>query len=236
MLLSFAAEIVTVPSLSVCPAAIVRVVPLSEKSAAAVFVPAAAATVIVVSALEGRSSVAVTVLDPPFSEIESGASTRLTCGAGSLSEIVTLNPSAGSTDNPGTVVVPRTSTASSGSSMLSSTGASVNVPVWLVIPTGIVIVNSLTAAKSVPTSAVSPSTRTLTAVASGRAAASSAAVTVTRCAFPVAPSDTVSGETDSVTVIDSVSSSSIVRVCATGCSIAMVLAAVPCTVTCLFPV
>ena len=200
-LLLFAALIVTVPVLSVAPSAIVRVVPVKEKSAAAVFVPAAAETVIVVSSLDGRSSVAVTVLLPPFSEIEAGVSTRLTCGAGSLSRIVTLNPAAGRTDSPDTAVVPLIRTVSSGSSMSSFTGVNVNVPVALVMPVAIVIVKSVTAEKSVVSAAVPASTETATSVSSLRTDPFSDAVTVT--VVPSAPSGTLTGITLSVTVAGS---------------------------------
>ena len=67
---SSTAAIVTVPVLVVAPAAMVSVVPVWVKSVAAVFAPAAAVTVMVVSAVDELLSEAVTVVEPPFSEID----------------------------------------------------------------------------------------------------------------------------------------------------------------------
>ena len=82
------AVIVTVPVLVVNPAAMVSVEPLSVKSAATAGETAIAETVIVVASFDARSSVAVTVLDPPSSEIDVGFSTSVAVGVGSLSVIV----------------------------------------------------------------------------------------------------------------------------------------------------
>ena len=229
------AAIVTVPVLAVAPAAMVSVEPLFVKSFGSVLVPAAAETVTVVSSLDGWSRVAVTVLVPPFSEIEAGVSTSVTVGVASLSAIVTVGATAGPTVRPGAVVVPVTPTVSPASSVSSSTGASVNIAVALLSPAGIVTSKGGTAVKS-PAVAVTPATVTFTTVASGRAALFSVAVTVTLRAFPVAPSGMLAGETDSVTSVDAVSSSVMVSVCAAGCTIFRSLVAVPETVTLLSPV
>ena len=82
------AVIVTVPVLAVDPAAMVSVEPLSVKSAATAGETAIADTVSVVASLDARSSVAVTVLDPPSSEIDVGLSTSVAAGVASLSVIV----------------------------------------------------------------------------------------------------------------------------------------------------
>ena len=74
------AVIVIVSVLVISPAAIVRVVPLSEKSAGTAGLTAAAETCMVVGAVNDVSSVAVTVLVPPLSDIEAGVSTSVTTG------------------------------------------------------------------------------------------------------------------------------------------------------------
>ena len=146
---------------------------------------------------------------------------------------MTVAPPAGSTDSPVTVVVPRTATVSSGSSMLSSTGTSVNVPISLVMPAGIVIVKFATAAKSVVNVAVSAATETATSVGSLRADPSSAAVTVTIRSPPVASSGMLAGATLSVSVVEAASSSVMVRVCGSGPVTPTVFVAMPETVTVL---
>ena len=81
--LSFAVT-VTVPELVVSPAAIVSVVAvLSVKSPAAAGATGAADTVTVVASLAARSSVAVTVATPPFSEIDDSDSDSDTTGLSS---------------------------------------------------------------------------------------------------------------------------------------------------------
>ena len=75
---------VTVPVLEVCPAVIDSTVfVLSSKSPASAGETAAADTVTWTSSPSARSRLAVTVLTPRFSEIESGDSVRVTGGAGS---------------------------------------------------------------------------------------------------------------------------------------------------------
>ena len=77
------ASIVTDPVLSVAPMGIVSVVPICRKSPATAGATGVAVTVIVVAAVDGLSSVAVTVVDPPSSRIDSGVSTRVAFGSGS---------------------------------------------------------------------------------------------------------------------------------------------------------
>ena len=83
----------------------------------------------VVATLDGRSRVAVTVLTPPDSGIDAGVSTRVTSGSGSSSAMVTGTPPDGTTERLETVVWPRTSTVSSGSSVSSGSDARAKVPV-----------------------------------------------------------------------------------------------------------
>ena len=63
---------------------------LSVKSSATAGDTAEAETVTVTASLDSALSVAVTVLSPPFSEIEDGVSTRLTVGVPSSSVIVSV--------------------------------------------------------------------------------------------------------------------------------------------------
>ena len=156
------AAIVTTPMLVVDSAAMVSVVPLCVKSSASA--PDAASgvvdTVTIVSSLEGWSSVAVTVLtvlEPPSSGIDTGSSTSDTCGVASLSTIVTCTPPTGNTVRPETD--PVTTTVSFGSSIVSFTGASVNVAVPSVLPELMVSVTSLTCPKSTSSTAVPPRPR-----------------------------------------------------------------------------
>ena len=87
------AVIVTVPVLSSFPAAIVSVVLLlSSKWLAVAGDTANADTVIVVSALDGRSRVALTVLSPLYSLMGLGLRTRLTRGRGATILTVTVSP------------------------------------------------------------------------------------------------------------------------------------------------
>ena len=88
---SSAAVIVTVPVLLVPPAAMVSVFSaLRAKSAASVSAPGTADTVIVVSALDGRFSEAVTVVEPvlPPSSMEDRDRASVTVGCASSSVIV----------------------------------------------------------------------------------------------------------------------------------------------------
>jgi hypothetical protein len=85
------AVIVTSPVLVVAPAAIVSVLPLSVKSPATAGDTAPAVTVTVVAELDARSSVAVTMLTPPSSSIDAGASTSVTIGVPSSSLMVSAS-------------------------------------------------------------------------------------------------------------------------------------------------
>ena len=86
--LSFAVT-VTVPVLEVAPAAIVSVVfDESAKSPGTAGETAAAVTVTVTASPDAPDSAAVTVLEPPSSEIDEGESARLTVGVSSSSVIV----------------------------------------------------------------------------------------------------------------------------------------------------
>ena len=137
-----------------------------------------------------------------------------------------------------TVVVPDTATVSSSSSTSSSVGARVKVAVCDRVPAPIVIVKSLTVAKSVPAVAVPVPTLTTTGVALKRAPPSSAAVTV----IVVAPADSPTSwlSTDSSTPVEAdvlicriPSSSTRVRALSAGAMIPSVFVADPFTATVL---
>ena len=83
--LSTAAMVTLLPVLVSALGAMVRVVPVCLKSAASAFVPAAADTVTVVSAVDGRFNVAVMVVWPRFSEMELSASTMVSSTTRGLS-------------------------------------------------------------------------------------------------------------------------------------------------------
>ena len=104
--------------------------------------------------------------------------------------------------------MPSTETVSSGSSTVSCVGVRTNEPVCEALSAGIVMVNPVTASKSVPAVAVPEPTVTVTGVAAALVPPFNAAVTVTGVA--PAPSPIASGDTDSVTPLDGVSSSSTV--------------------------
>ena len=83
------AVIVTVPALDVLPAAIVRTLFADRlKSPDTAGLTALAVTVTVTAELDVPDSVAVTVLEPPLSEIEDGLSTSVTVGVPSSSVMV----------------------------------------------------------------------------------------------------------------------------------------------------
>ena len=163
---AIAAVIVTVPVLDVSPASIVSSLPLSVKSPGPAGVTAAAETVTVVGSLEGRSSVAVTVVlcsSVPVvplssdSSMAAGVSTRVTVGAGSSSVIVSVTP-AGSVAPRSFAAVAANVTSLAGASVALSTAVSVTEPSLAVSPAGIV---------SAPLTVNAPSTgATVTVVAS----------------------------------------------------------------------
>ena len=137
--------IVTVPVLITAPATIVSVVPLRVKSLVVAGSTGVATTVIVVSAADGRSRVAVTMLEPAFSAIAGGVSTSDTTGSGSSFARVTVTPPSGTTVRSEASVVPVTCNVSSGSSVASSIGASSNVPVPVLSRAPMVTVKGATA-------------------------------------------------------------------------------------------
>ena len=135
----FAAVTVTVPVLSVRPAAIVSVVPVRVKSVAAAGTTAVAETVTVTVSLDVPLSVAVTVLSPSSSPIDTRSSANVTTGSASSSRIVSVCFAGAATPfPPATVAV--TSTDLSGASTVLFTAAIVTVPVLTVPPGSIVSV------------------------------------------------------------------------------------------------
>ena len=143
--LLFTAVMVTVPVLVVAPAAIVSVVFVDRlKSLLVAGLTALADTVTVTAALEAPDSAAVTVLSPPFSEIEAGLSASVTVGVASSSVMVICVPV---TLNPEAVVVPlMLSVSPVPSSIVSWVGSMLNSAVPLVAPAAMVSVKSATVA------------------------------------------------------------------------------------------
>ena len=82
------AATVTTPVLAIAPTGMVSVVPVCVKSAATAGATGVVDTVSVTASLDAVLSVAVTVLDPPFSLTDDGLSTSDTAGTPSLSRIV----------------------------------------------------------------------------------------------------------------------------------------------------
>ena len=141
---SFTAEIVTSPVLVVAFAAMVSVVAVDRvKFPDAAGGTAAAETVIVVAALAVRSSVAVTVDTPPFSEIDDGASASVTCGVSS-SVIISVRVSGGTTP----VTMPETFTDFVAARTALSVAVIVTVPVLVVAFAAMVSVFALDRVKS----------------------------------------------------------------------------------------
>ena len=146
MSLSFAVT-VTEPALVVEPAAIVSVVALdSAKSAAIAPAPAAADTVTVTATLDVRSSRAVTVATPPFSEIEDEDSTSVVCGASS-SVIVSVALDGAATPLPPAAVAD-TATCLLPDATVLSFAVIVTEPALVVEPAAMVNVFALDSAKS----------------------------------------------------------------------------------------
>ena len=222
------ARTVTDPVLQVAYAGTLSTVPLRLKSRSVADGPGTVEIVTVVAWLDGWFKMADTRLRPPSSRIESGLSTSVTAGAASSSAIVTSAPVRGATVSPDDRPVTRT--VSSGSSVESSTGASVKSAVPLFCPASIVRVKLSTAAKS-ERAAVPAPTASTTSVGSGRAAPSSSAVTVT---VRDAPSWISGGDTDSVTALDGESLSVIRSVRSTGSPTPKALSVVAVTATRLF--
>ena len=194
-----AAVIVTVPVLDIEPATIVSVsFVLRLKSSETAGDTADADTVIVVSALEGRSSAAVTVVEPPFSPMDSGSSASVTFGAGSSSAIESIT-SSGSVTPRELVAAADTVTLLSGASSSSSSAVIVTVPVLDVEPAAIV---SVLFDETVKLASVAGDTADAdtTIVVSALEAWLSVAVTVLTFALPLSSID--DRDSDSVTVGD----------------------------------
>ena len=171
-----AAVIVTVPVLAVAPAAMVSVLLVeSVKSPDNAGETAAADTVTVTCALDAADSVAVTVLAPPFSEIEDGLSARLTVGTPSSSVIVSV--SSPGFDTPPPLAAPDTVTVLSAASTALSAAVIVTVPVLAVAPAAMVSVLLVESVKSPATAGETAAADTVT-VTAALDAADSVAVTV----------------------------------------------------------
>ena len=144
----FTALILTVRVLVVAPAAIVSVsLLLSVKSAAAAGDTAVADTTSVTFSLDGPLSVAVTVVESPFSEIDDGLSTSDTVGVASSSVIVRVRLDGADTPRP-PVTVADTVTDLFGASTALFTALILTVRVLVVAPAAIVSVSLLLSVKS----------------------------------------------------------------------------------------
>ena len=144
----FTALILTVRVLVVAPAAIVSVsFVLSVKSEAAAGETAVADTTSVTFSLDGPLSVAVTVVESPFSPIEAGLNTRVTVGVASSSVIVNVWLEGADTPLP-PVAVADTVTDLSGASTALFTALILTVRVLVVAPAAIVSVSFALSVKS----------------------------------------------------------------------------------------
>ena len=217
--LSFA-ETITSPVLVVSPAAIVNSVATDNvKSPATAGDTSAADTVIVVAALDGCDSVAVTVasfdrlpssprVEPPSSRV-SADSSSVTVGAASSSVIVNVALDGAATPRP-PEAVPETVTDLSGESTEFPFAVTVTVPVLVVSPAAIVNSSALDNVKSSATAPAPAAAETVTVTASLEAPES---VAVTVAAPPLSETD----ESDSPNAtVGSVSSSSSVNVASDG--------------------
>ena len=198
----FTALILTVRVLVVAPAAMVSVsFVLSVKSAAAAGDTAAADTTSVTFSLDGALSVAVTVVESPFSEIEAGLSTRVTVGVASSSVIVRVRLDGADTPRP-PVAVADTVTDLSGASTALFTALILTVRVLVVAPAAIVSVSFELSVKSAATAGDTAVADT-TSVTFSLDAALSVAVTVVESPFSeiddgLSTSDTVGVPSSSV--------------------------------------
>ena len=144
----FTALILTVRVLVVAPAAIVKVsLALSVKSPATAGETAVADTTSVTFSLDGPLSVAVTVVESPFSPIEAGLKTRVTVGVASSSVIVSVWLDGAATPRPPDVVAD-TVTDLSGASTALFTALILTVRVLVVAPAAIVSVSFALSVKS----------------------------------------------------------------------------------------
>ena len=141
------AVIVTVPALAVEPAEIVSSVPLCEKSPDAAGATAVEDTVTVTAWLDTALSVAVTVVEPPSSEMDAELSARDTVGVLSSSVIVNVCDDGAVTPLPPATVA-ETVTSLSGASTSLSAAVMVTVPVLDFEPAAIVRVLSVLRVKS----------------------------------------------------------------------------------------
>ena len=170
------AVIVTVPVLDVLPAAIVSVLFADRlKSPDTAGLTALAETVTVTAALDVPDSVAVTVLEPPLSEIEVGLSDSVTVGAPSSSVMVSVLLEGFETPPP--LAVAETVTDLFGASVLLLTAVIVTVPVLVVEPTAIDSVLFVEIVKSPDTAGLTALAETVI-VTAAVAADDSVAVTV----------------------------------------------------------
>ena len=207
----FTALILTVRVLVVAPAAIVSVsFVLSEKSAATAGDTASADTTRVTLSLDGALSVAVTVVESPFSPIEVGLNTSVTVGVASSSVIVRVWSDGSATPLPPEAVAD-TVTDLSGASTALSTALILTVRVLVVSPAAIVKVSFVLSVKSSAT-AGETSVADTTSVTFSLDTPLSVAVTVVESPF----SEIESGLSTSDTV-GVASSSVIVRVRSDGC-------------------
>ena len=199
----FTAVTVTVPVLVVSPAAMVSVLlPVTVKSAPTAGDTAIVDTVSLTASLDGPLNVAVTVADPPFSEIEAGLRTSDTVGVASSSVIVRTWSEGSATPPP--VAVADTVTSLSGASTALSTAVIVTVPVLVVSPAAIVSVSFALSVKSPATAGDTAVAATSTVTASCHALLS---VAVTVLVSPLSEiddglstSDTVGAPSSSVMV------------------------------------
>ena len=170
------AVIVTVPVLAVEPAAIVRTLLfVIVKSLLVAGLTAVAETVTVTAALDACDSSAVTVLVPPFSEIEAELSSSVTVGVPSSSVMVSVWFEGPVTVAP--VADPDTVTVLFGASTLLLTAVIVTVPVLAVEPAAIVSLLFVDTVKSLLVAGLTALVETVT-VTAALAAVDSVAVTV----------------------------------------------------------
>ena len=198
---------VTTPALPVLPAAMVSVLfALREKSPDTAFVPAAAATVTVVAALDGRSRLAVTVAElvAPLSAMDVRDSASVTLGAASSSAMASVTE-AGWVMPWLFTAEPDTVTLFSASSRVLSTAVTVTAPVLLVFPAAMVSVLLLLREKSPDAAFVPAAAATVTVVAAldGR---SRLAVTVAELVAPLSSTEV----RDSARVTTGAGSSSVI--------------------------
>ena len=104
--------------------------------------PATACTVTVVACAERRLKVAVTVVTPPFSEIDEADSAKVASGAASSSVMVSVR-AIGCCTPWSLTAVPETVACRFGASVSLSTAATVTVPLLVVAPAAMVRVLAL---------------------------------------------------------------------------------------------